>query len=557
MKATKATNYILFAAAALALSACSHDELPSGDPDGAVELRLTSGIEVQTRATHNLDTQLKTGETVRVWVDDAKNEQTSVTKENLYEDLRLTAGEGGALNGETMYFPQTGNAVDIYAIHGRFAEASPQAEEGFWGQSVTHEVAQDQKSGGDTDGYAQSDLVYARSTDVARTKKAVSLTFKHLLSKIEVVLVKGDGELDIQKVEILNTKLGATFTPDKEGDFTVTASELETASGSENAIEIDADLTDKATAANPKSDAGKALNEAVIVPQTLAQGTPFIRITTSAGGELVYSLPDGKEFAPATKYRYTITARLTGLTVKSEVGDWTDGGNTDGDAEMVIPAQVGDFYYSDGTYSTGFVEGKTAIGIVFAVGQSEHDESDYSQTGIKKKQCHGYVVALKDATSSYCLWGPSGTELGCYPKKDGVAQDNYNRPDIDWSGYAYTQKIIEKVGSADNLKSDDASGYPATYYAVVGYAQTVSAPEASSGWFLPSIGQLKKIYDLRESLPFSDAKGSALKSDDYWSSSESYDTPSDYSLGMRVGYGYVRVCYKGVLRCSVRAVLAF
>ena len=59
---------LFFAAAALTLAACSNDENLN---DGPVELRLSSGIEVQTRATHNLDTQLKDGEQVHVWVDDA------------------------------------------------------------------------------------------------------------------------------------------------------------------------------------------------------------------------------------------------------------------------------------------------------------------------------------------------------------------------------------------------------------------------------------------------------------------------------------------------------
>ncbi|WP_241217422.1 hypothetical protein [Bacteroides gallinarum] len=39
-------------------------------------------------------------------VDDAGN----VADKELYKDRELTAGDDGALTGETMYFPQTGNA---------------------------------------------------------------------------------------------------------------------------------------------------------------------------------------------------------------------------------------------------------------------------------------------------------------------------------------------------------------------------------------------------------------------------------------------------------------
>lgn len=326
----KATNYILFAAAAIALAACSNDGLPGDDPNAPVEIRLTGGLEVQTRTSHNLDTQLKNGEQVHVWVDDAGN----VADKELYKDRELTAGESGSLTGETMYFPQTGNAVNIYAIHGNFGEATDWSEGGFWATEITHTVAQNQKTQQPTDGYAKSDLVYAKSTDVARTKEAINLQFSHLLSKIEVVLVQGAGSPEIKKVEILNTKLEAVFTPDKENSFSVKAEGDIDESG--NPIEIDIDQTDAKIAANTANDEGKELNEAVIVPQDLAQGTAFIRVTTAEGGELIYRLPKDKTFDPAKKYRFTVTANLTELkVVNAEITDWTpEIGDDDGTAGM-------------------------------------------------------------------------------------------------------------------------------------------------------------------------------------------------------------------------------
>lgn len=323
----KTTNCILFAAAALMLAACSNEDLPGNDPNAPVEIRLTSGLEVQTRTSHNLDTQLKNGEQVHVWVDDAGN----VADKELYKDRELTAGDDGALTGETMYFPQTGNAVDIYALHGNFGADTDWAESGFWGESITHKVEQDQKTGQPADGYAKSDLVYAKSTGVARNGNptSVNLAFSHLLSKVEVVLVQGDGKPEIAKVEILNTKLEATFTPDKAGDLKVTAN------GTENPIEIDTDLTSAADAAGT-DESKKNLNEAIIVPQDLTQGTAFIRVTTAEGGELIYRLPENKTFGPAKKYRFTVTANLTELkVVNAEITDWTpEIGDDNGTAGM-------------------------------------------------------------------------------------------------------------------------------------------------------------------------------------------------------------------------------
>lgn len=76
--------------------------------------------------------------------------------------------------------------------------------------------------------------------NIARTKEAVNLQFEHLLSKIEVVLVKGAGSPEIAKMEILNTKLEAVFTPDKQSNFEV----VENGTAGDNPIEIDIDLTD-------------------------------------------------------------------------------------------------------------------------------------------------------------------------------------------------------------------------------------------------------------------------------------------------------------------------
>lgn len=308
------------------LGACSNDE-NLDNPNAPVELRLTGGLEVQTRNSHNLDQLLKNGEPVHVWVDDA------TTDKELHPNNVLTAGDQGALTGGApMYFPETGNKVDIYAIHGNWEST---ALTDFWGTEQTHSVAQDQRTGQDTDGYAKSDLVYAKSTDVSRAGNptTVNLTFTHLLSKVEVVLVRGEGYPNINKVEILNTKLDAKFTPNRESEITATADG--TIDGTTlNAIEIDKDLTSSKNAAGD-DESKKKLNEAIIVPQTLAQGTPFIRVTTNEGGTLIYRLKEETTFALATKYRYTITANLTGLEVTATITPWDQKtGDDNGTAEM-------------------------------------------------------------------------------------------------------------------------------------------------------------------------------------------------------------------------------
>ena len=549
----KAIHYMLFAAAVLILAACTGDELldKSNAPGAQVELRLTSGLEVQTRGAHGFDTQLKEGEAVHVWVDDA------TTDESLYTNNTLTAGTDGALTGgETMYFPATCNSASIYAIHGNFAENTDYTN--FWGAEQTHTVMQHQRSDGR--GYAQSDLVYCKLSNVSRNGNptTVGLTFKHLLSKVEVVLVQGAGNPSISKVEILNTRLNATFTPDKT-DETVTVR----ASGTtgENPIEIDNDLSD--------------VNEAVIVPQTLKKGTEFIRITTPDGDKLVYSLPAGKTFKPGEKYRFTITVEKGNLIVKT-----------------VENAAEGDYLLSDGSVlgKESILTQKAAsqvVGIVFYVGHHEKDGSDYTDTGIKQKKCHGYAVSLTFANNGdhdKLAWekGPNGE----YDRDVGATNSR-----DDWNGYSNQQKFHEFIRNNSGWEMKhfpaafacetygkrkfDQNGNPTNAY---DWQKPLAAPSNTSGWFMPSLRQLVDLFEcsfltesmraVKNSLPddcgYKDYIG-WLEAKDYWvswSSTEDAVEPASPDRAMRADYNNDNgTAYNGSAikrqKNYVRAVLAF
>lgn len=317
--------FLTMVAAAFMLASCGNEENEVKESWNG-EIRLSSSIEAQTRATHSLDKVLKAGESVHVWIDDSKSPNADITTESLYKNKVLTVEADSKLSGgETMYFPQSGNTVNIYALH---TNATLTGDE-FPGE-LTHTVAQDQKVATATAGagYQGSDLVYAKIAGQARTADPISLEFTHMLSKIEVVLVKGAGVSDITSAEILNTKLKAVFTPSKTADFSVATDDTETIADS-NPIAIDCEATPQTDA----SDDNKAiLNEAIIVPQKLTATTEFIRIN----GTLIYKLPADKTFAAGKKYRYIVTANLSGLTVTSSITDWdgSETGDNNGSAGM-------------------------------------------------------------------------------------------------------------------------------------------------------------------------------------------------------------------------------
>lgn len=242
---------------------------------------------------------------------------------------------------------------------------------------------------------------------------------------------------------------------------------------------------------------------------------------------------------------------------------------TSGNAEatcsitVATPAKTGDYFYSDGTWSTEIVAGKQCIGIVFAVGHSEYDASDYSDTGIGKEKCNGYVVALTDASDSYAMWGPKGIELGLYPKdefgdpvRNGGEDGKYN----DWSGYLYSKIAEEDSGKNGGLSPDKAEGHPLFYHAMITYANAVPAPENTSGWFLPSISQLYQSMEVSDRIVSAEG-GKKLANDWYGSSSEAAvdnPGPQDYfRYLMNMGTPSVSADGKDGAWFYARSVLAF
>lgn len=301
---------VALAAGVLAMISCDRDGQPA---DGSrTELRVSSGIETQGRAAFTgADTQIPNGESVLVYVD-----ETGGTP--LYEKNILTAdGSGGMSGGVRMYFPENGRNADIYALHTNAVTTGA----AYPAAALTHAVRTDQRT---LAGYAVSDLLYARTTNVTKTTIAVPLTFHHLLSKVQIAVKPGNGltSADIKGITIGGTQIQAVFTPDRA---TAPNAIVVTAAGSAADITAGADVTD--------DFAAPRYNDAIIVPQTVPVNTAFIvvRLTT---GDLIYRLPANATFTSGKRYIYQITANLAGLNLVSSIVDWTPINPVSGNATL-------------------------------------------------------------------------------------------------------------------------------------------------------------------------------------------------------------------------------
>lgn len=269
--------------------------------------------------------------------------------------------------------------------------------------------------------------------------------------------------------------------------------------------------------------------EALLVPQNMT-GKEFIAIEMG-GEQYVYTPADDNAglLKEGMVHQYTITVNSGKIEVSAVTGaSWTinavggisvttyyDGTETD--------PKPGDYYYSDGTWSDGGLRklgadesmewadplpepdaSKTVIGVVFYGGHNSDDVSDYSDSGIKKEKCRGYAMALTDAGTEKYAW--STANLG---RSEGTISDW-----SDWSGYYNKYKLL--------LYNDNLDTHPA-FQQCDRYGQGTAfvAPASSSGWYLPSCGQLLFIAK-HQSLAtiILKARGEAMHNESYWTSTE-------------------------------------
>lgn len=375
----------------------------------------------------------------------------------------------------------TGTATPATAADALFWQSTADAEVTAWypytdGGTVGYDISD--QSGG----YAGYDFL--RATATGRYNQSVSLRFSHQLAKVEVTLAAGDG---ITAAEIA----GASVTFFGEKSASVTDGKVGTADKSDDAI-------------TPYHNSGTNTFEAVVVPQNM-KDKPFIQV--SIGGHSFVYTPETDavgNLEAGKRYKYTITVKANGIEVTAVTGGtWSAGGEEDvlgfvsyKDTDL----KIGDYFYSDGSWSDGGLrkihtdgsmemaaekpapvltnpttgDARTIVGIVF--------QTDPDRIGTKEKEklggnARGLVMSVKNAATGQ-KWGPYGTDEDL--TKCSTKSDTYK----DISGY----------GNCEHIR-DNRSGfgdYPA-FKAADGYNASYPVPASTTGWYLPSSGQLWDI----------------------------------------------------------------
>ena len=275
--------------------------------------RSYTGDDADTYGTQS--TSIYAGQTVWAWGNMTSNDATH------FSAWQLTARGAGQLsttdlNGSSHYYPDENQSFYITAVHGNFSETISESSLTALPATLTHTVLADQST---ADSYAQSDLLYAKLTDITVPEplRAQTLQFAHMLSKIEITLIPGSdpnsstisysvSDLSDATVDIINVTTDATLT----------MSNGNVAAGSTTGSVRVKKSTDTSVGVTESGAAAANYNwlEAVLPFQTIAATTAFIRVTLPSHNNrtLYYQAPTGGiTLAKGTRYRFVFTVTPT------------------------------------------------------------------------------------------------------------------------------------------------------------------------------------------------------------------------------------------------------
>lgn len=165
-------------------------------------------------------------------------------------------------------------------------------------------------------------------------------------------------------------------------------------------------------------------------------------------------------------------------------------------SEPVAAINIGDYFYSDGTWSTELDANKTVVGVVFstvsAVGSDTKLQEDYPECS------HGLVVSTAEYTSA--LGYINTNTMGNGNNTGEWIYDNYGYTMWEYTkpnGYSNTY-MLEQYSTEKGLVSSD----PDDYYAAMFRSSTgvpdvhyskVGRPNKASDWYIPSYYEMQLL----------------------------------------------------------------
>lgn len=286
---------IFFAVVAAFLSACDKPAVEPVQPEPGTQteqkeelLPVNISMGLLTKVT---DTEFEIGDQVGLYM--VNQPESLQTSGNHYDNMLHTLVDGWWwMPAQDMYWKDRVTFVSFYC-YSPYSEVTDVESHAFT-------VAADQS---DLASLKASDFVWGKLENVTPTKERLTVMTNHVMSTIRIFVEAGEGftneslaASDIQ-VKVRNVKNEALVNL-ADGSVTATGSTV--------------NMT-------PYCDNG--FYRAVVVPQTVADGTALIAITVN-GTE--YILKKGFTFVSGKRHKFTVTVNKTGSGVNVGIGDWEE-----------------------------------------------------------------------------------------------------------------------------------------------------------------------------------------------------------------------------------------
>ena len=323
---------LFFAAAVLALTACSNEE-ENTNKDWNEEIRLCTQNLMMTRASSDIQsTQFAANEQIDVFVYDVADQMT-YTRPAVY----TADGQGGLTTSPAQLWPSgTGSAINLYA----FYPSRAVKEENFIGEDEEPEffftVALDQSTEA---GYKASDLMFGGSItpngyqEIARTNSTVPLTFYHMLSKVNLNVTLGEALSEqVNSISSISAKI-QNVLPQAQFFGIISSSPLQPS------MEYGGEPED-INVGNLTREDGIYSGSAIIPPQMIEPGNTLFSITITyndgSSRTLTYTLPSDSNvmlFESHYVYNFNITANVWGLSLSTTIEPWSQAQDYSGETD--------------------------------------------------------------------------------------------------------------------------------------------------------------------------------------------------------------------------------
>ena len=301
-------RYFSIALAALAIAACQQPVQPDMAP-GKVQVE-----PVITRAT---EVNFENGDQIGFTM-------TKVNGAEAYADNAILTFDGSVFSGDLMWYADAYSEADVYAYYPYEATGTP----------AYYAAVLDQ-----TAGIAQADFMAASKKGVLPTPNAITMVFKHLMTKL-VINIDNQSGAEVNTVKILGG--------DAACDIDLPNLAVLPASGG-----MSTELTEITAY---EATAGKVW-KAIVIPQTVKLS---VEVSLSSGKKITQPLA---EMTLKSGGQYTINARIVQdnmvVSASGEIENWTDEGEIGFDGEGTTEELPVEFTEHEGYFVYDGIEYKT------------------------------------------------------------------------------------------------------------------------------------------------------------------------------------------------------